>query len=404
MYKNLFLISLIFVCASVFATDTITFVSESAVIGKTEIYGDAISALQTTGDGKTLDNAVKLYFPMLGVNDGGEYLSRSEWGAQVVKLPSATDAGAVGQAFVIFELYITSLSGEQKYLNAAIKNSDGTFATFNLPAEMQVTGGTEVLHVVTIDLNQISSGISGAVGSNSAEKDLMFFLHSEVVSRPSFASSDYSVSVFLKANFSDQLPQNSLIITNITKGDGRLFIDFKDSYPSVTLMDENNYYRTLVFDNSIIIRDDIFTKKGSVNLNQLTNGQTYNISMSLQNKFKVFSAPSNVWSETPESIETFLKKNACYLISAGFKREHPVLNFFREIRDHYLLQSRFGRFFVNWYYATAPNYATYIANSWVLSFLVVCLSTLFYLCWNFWYLLLIPVASVTILAYSKKKC
>ncbi|OUR99851.1 hypothetical protein A9Q84_02145 [Halobacteriovorax marinus] len=112
---------------------------------------------------------------------------------------------------------------------------------------------------------------------------------------------------------------------------------------------------TLSTDDEIVLNTS-----GYFDLKELTNDRTYNVSLAVRDRFGFYTKLSSPLSATPLSISEFLEKNQCYLISAGFMEQHYVLDYFRHIRDEYLMSFSFGVAFVEMYYATAPQYVPFI--------------------------------------------
>ncbi len=102
----------------------------------------------------------------------------------------------------------------------------------------------------------------------------------------------------------------------------------------------------------------------------LDNGTIYHVTVGLVNKFQFVSKLAVSQAGTPEKILEVLKNQHCYLLTAGFKREHYVLNFFKKFRDTVLLKYSLGRKFIRWYYDSSPYVAMYIYYNDTLSFLV----------------------------------
>ena len=82
------------------------------------------------------------------------------------------------------------------------------------------------------------------------------------------------------------------------------------------------------------------------------------------NKYKFAStlSTSNI-CVTPLEIQMLLEESQCYLLTAGFGSDHFVVQYFRMIRDDYLQKFSFGRWLVEKYYASAPQYTDYIIET-----------------------------------------
>jgi hypothetical protein len=187
--------------------------------------------------------------------------------------------------------------------------------------------------------------------------------------------------------FSSQIPDNTYSLTQLVKGDGRLFADLSNGQ-LITFMGDD-IHKTLIFSysnttvqasetlgNAVnVIGGDVLELQapvlnGVLKVTGLNNGEEYNLAFSTVNKYQ-FSSPLSVsLVQEPEDILALLQKQACYLVTAGFQREHPVLDRLRLFRDEQLLTTSLGRRFVNFYYRTAPLMAPYIIESPFLAWLI----------------------------------
>lgn len=161
-------------------------------------------------------------------------------------------------------------------------------------------------------------------------------------------------------------------LTNVAVGDQRLTYTF-------TIPSNQTYFRDLTaFDitsstgdkfnenvvNATLTTDDelTFSLSGYFDLRKLENDRIYKVKLAVRDKFGFYTKLSNELEGTPLSIAEFLEKNQCYLISAGFMEQHYVLDYFRHIRDDYLMSFSLGEAFIEMYYATAPKYVPYIIS------------------------------------------
>lgn len=61
----------------------------------------------------------------------------------------------------------------------------------------------------------------------------------------------------------------------------------------------------------------------------------------------------------------------CYIATAVYQDyNHPKVIILRKFRDNYLLTNKFGKKFVEFYYKNSPNFADYIKNKKVISYLI----------------------------------
>lgn len=99
---------------------------------------------------------------------------------------------------------------------------------------------------------------------------------------------------------------------------------------------------------------------GEIFIKNLTNYEEYWVGVAFVNKWSFATLISETQSQIPERIEAFLEAKACYLLSAGFREDHYVLDYFRNFRDKFLVKSVWGKRFIQFYYDTAPKYAQII--------------------------------------------
>lgn len=147
------------------------------------------------------------------------------------------------------------------------------------------------------------------------------------------------------------------------------------------------------------------SQSGEFTLSGLTNGTPVTISVVLIDKYGFASVVSNSNSATPTDIEDLLKKQNCFLLTAGFGEEHFVIDYFRHYRDHILSKSLPGRVFIKYYYQYAPKFALSIYNNSEIRALIRISAYILYFVFNF-YLLVIPLFLISYLIrlkYSSNK-
>ena len=129
---------------------------------------------------------------------------------------------------------------------------------------------------------------------------------------------------------------------------------------------------------------------GLLTVNNLTNGESYFLGIAQMNKYYFMSkiSVSNSDAVTPAEIEAFLQAKSCFFISAAFKKDHYVLEFFRKVRDEKLLQHPLGIVLVNLYYQLAPEYTEFIWNTtWAQTLIQFIAYTLYYILKFSWVLI-----------------
>lgn len=177
--------------------------------------------------------------------------------------------------------------------------------------------------------------------------------------------------IFVELNISGAVYDSSVTttLTSVEKGDERLKYYYtisaiQSTFRDIAIFDVSSYNSSFgqAGINEILSIDDDVTPEasGSFEAKNLTNNRTYNISFAVRDYYGFYTPLSTPLSATPLDIAEFLEKNQCYFISAGFMEQHYVLNYFRYIRDNYILKVKLGQSFVEFYYKTAPLYVPYI--------------------------------------------
>ncbi len=122
------------------------------------------------------------------------------------------------------------------------------------------------------------------------------------------------------------------------------------------------------FNSSFALSNDI--------VDGLQNGTEYCFALGNVNKAQnifLFSTAGSVRANvcvTPSEVVGLLDDKSCFISTAAFGSNMATeVQIFRNFRDHFLVQSDFGRLFVKTYYKYSPPLANFIAESEVLKFL-----------------------------------
>lgn len=215
------------------------------------------------------------------------------------------------------------------------------------------------------------------------------------------AVSEYPNGIYFNYLLSNYVISNPPIIDSVAMGDERLKVNFSSGsgisylndviaikYPDTSTATEQTYYQALL-DGGVIGSDENGAQNsGSLIVKDLKNGESVKVGVAYVSKFKFASLISEGEEQTPQAIQTFLQEKECYLLSAGFQKDHFVLEYFRTIRDNFLIKNLWGRGFIKWYYKTAPFYAEIIYENKFLRFVVRALGYLTYFTIRFFPILL----------------
>jgi hypothetical protein len=369
-------------------------------------------------DGSTLNNAHKIYLPMqdFSVQDGSfgpasntDYtiLSPSNTVPWFEASPSVSNNSLVKQT-----LKVTTSEGNELYLWAGLKKSDTEVIIFsNYLRAVPKNDGIIIYSNVAINLQQLCESIEAPCTpfdrqlddsqKHSLELALYFFTSVE---------DDYTVGEVLQTSaipdgtFFKYLLTNGIdlqtdlaILDNVIKGDARLKVTYSgkkinqmkdvigivyDDPPPATItfgQFPQQSFADAINSGGVVGASDTGTDvPGQFFVKNLINDSEYWIGVAFVNKWGFTTPVSETKSNTPEKIETFLEARECYLVSAGFKKDHYVLDYFREFRDRFLLKSEWGKRFVQFYYSSAPKHAQVIWQNEFLSQIVRLFSYLVY--------------------------
>ncbi|MCY4643875.1 MAG: hypothetical protein OXB88_04600 [Bacteriovoracales bacterium] len=118
------------------------------------------------------------------------------------------------------------------------------------------------------------------------------------------------------------------------------------------------------------LEEAVETEERELVLSGLKNGDPLHLSVCVENKWGFCSAFPATQTIAPQGLETFLQEQSCFFFSAGFRREHRVIEELKWFRDHILAGHPWGRQFIRFYYSKAPSYALFVAETPVLRFFV----------------------------------
>jgi hypothetical protein len=318
-------------------------------------------------------------------------------------MPNIT--AAVANIHLRLLIQVNNTSGTAYFIYGGAHDGSSTFSLFTTSA---TSLGNDQWQI-DINFGLAQSGLCVEIGTEctsflsltdgTREDEFLFYIYATFDSTvPSPGSTvdpggAMSGGTYYKLKISDKIPTGNLSLDTITKGDAQLTLNYSNG-SSIGNMIDGTGYKTVIFDYNVNLTNNTpqsaginigtarathngqiyslenFSREGSISAQKLTNDREYNLAVALVNKYQFASQLSLSLVETPIEIETLLKENQCYLVTAGFQKEHYILDYFRHIRDSILLKSSWGSQFVEFYYSTAPDYAPIIYNSKWLSGLV----------------------------------
>ena len=382
-----------------------------------------------SGGGDTVDDPTEVYVP-IKVASG----SQESHNVLLSDIPDIGDGTTItaSQTFS-FSVDIDLATGDDtpQYIYMAYYDSnEEDYTVFKILGEVSEDVESQFLSVDLSDLCTTTYDVKDCTdlaGENSSfeDDDLYYIFASSTSIALGDSSSDYpstySGGAFLQTNLStrvydgsDSSPTVTVSQTGIITGDESLYLtydtsaSFSDtketlvfSFPS-SQASSQTYSSAISASATLLSEEDEFAVNNDgakIQVKNLTNNQLYNISVAFLDKYQFATNVTATEAGTPLEIAKFLNEQSCYLVSAGFGRPHYVLEYFRMIRDQYLLKTSLGRSFVNFYYGSAPKYAGVIYNNAFLSFIVRSASYVLYFFMNFFWAIAV---SVVLLAYLYK--
>jgi hypothetical protein len=432
--KLISLFALLFLSFNSLATDTVRYDDPgTGILQATTNTSIQLFAESPSSGGKTENTAGKVYVPFdiqlptLGTSQSNYFNTNAGavstfifgFNSSVGSIDTVAISGetTLKNYFISFPLKVT-VGGTIKYLHLSAKKDSNYIVVSGLAGgQINVTDGA-------ISLAVSPQAICKVEGTNCSDFDqagtpaavtktinLYFFLADSLLSATSdigaTPDTTYPEGLFFQLNISSKVftPTDITVsLSDLRKGDRRIL----GSFSSTATMTASVYRETLAFIHSATVPGCLLpgpisgcsgtlqkdnpistSQSGDFTLNNLVNGKTYAISLGFLDKYGFMTALSNFDSQTPTEIQELLKKQACYILTAGFGEEHYVTNYFRSYRDHILANSWLGRKFIKVYYRSAPHYAMIIyKNEWMRLVIRSAAYTLYFL-FNFYWVVLI---------------
>lgn len=423
MRKFLFLSSIMMLLSTrLLADNTVLFKPDTdLVINAVTDQSFPLIIDKPSGDSTDENSAVEVYLPVNGVAAlGGAlqlYFSKS---ATLPSVSSTTDK-------IQFPLYINVDAPAALFLYAAVKQTSGSnYKVIKKFSETRFTGST----TQEITFNIIPKDICTYIGADCAfattgdlQKEYMvyFFLtNTSLGNGASFEISTYPNGLYANMKMSNKVydtadtPDVHTALADIRTGDGRLFLSYTSDYAI------SDAYALKVYRHSgpatgqtpigsatggLLAKDlDYSYTANDLQINDLINNTDYYLSVTFVDKYLFATKLSNVKRGTPLQIQELLKANQCFLLTAGFGENHFVIEYFRDFRDQVLSKFTLGQMFIKTYYELAPKYALAIYQHEYIRLGIRMFSyALYYLFHYFYLVILLAVASGSVLLYRKSK-
>lgn len=335
---------------------------------------------EPSGDGTSETAPAKTYVPIRSTAGSEDNTNYSTYGASATSLPSGTSISDFSNAIIRFYFDTASVSGTE-YLHAAIKDTGST--DYEVVTSVAVTADEndkafdveieELCQRATADLD-CTNLLNTSAPSEVQDATVYFYIGSTQdgvgnTIDPASRTGGVYHQVFLSNRVYNT---NTINMSDLVKGDGRL----TGLYQGFTF---ENILRVGGFSHtgscpaadqlfgastgSAFPIDDNTSTSGEAIFKPLTNDTTFFFSVYFEDKFKWASKLSNCIAETPQEIEALLKENQCFLLTAGFKGNHPLIDYFRKFRSETLNKSAIGRLFIKTYYKLGPKLAPFVLEN-----------------------------------------
>jgi hypothetical protein len=349
-------------------------------------------------NGESEANAIIVYYP-INISDGNISLRLSS--TEYSNLPFITSGLPYNT-----EVQLTmkqDLGTNMSYYVAVKKDNDTNFEIISIVEALPSNQAEQNVKIKFFDLCRIGKCRLDIQGSDPVDDNQIIYIvaattNLNLLNKPiDFNLEAFKNGVFFNLRLSSLFDtKNAPELLNVARGDSELsllyntdnvnkiitadlekvvIIHFPDTLENLSAMIYKNAFS---FYNAEKVELDPPTEGNYVKYLNLENDRAYNVGITFRNKFGYYSLISPSQTQTPISIETFLKEKGCFLLSAGFQTDDPILDYFRSIRDQYLLKHKIGKYFVFWYYSWAENWAPMIYQHPFLASMVRALAKVFY--------------------------
>lgn len=430
--KQIFLLFLIlFSTLSVADTGTVRMTDASflATVGgqSFDLYGEMPS-----GEGTSESSPGKVYIPMANTLTSSRDYFYKNYGGATYNIFGYNSGISASAAFTLTLRSNTSISNGHLY--AAVRQNSTGYIIINKFDMTSETNSTTALKTLTsISPQDICAASTAATvtcsnfdqstpqSQTAGEKDIVVYffytstLYSVNTTFSDITDANHTGGVFILFKMNNTIYDSSFItISNLNPrvGDSRIL----GSVTANTTLDTSIYRQTVAYYgdtggcNGIIGQcmhyDGYFVLGNSQTmdyiLSGLTNDTDYFFSIGYQDKFGFVTALSQEVDKTPLKIDELLKKQTCFLLTAGFGEEHYIIDYFRHFRSEVLSKYWLGQKFISFYYRYAPKYALSIYNSEAIRFVIRASAyVLYYIFNNLWWILIGFMLILLIVFYKK---
>ena len=404
--------------------------NELVVTGQTTGSAFVINSAEPSGDGTAEASPAKVYVPMdgplAGAADEAKYFIDKNAG-------TLFDVTSTSQK-INFPLYVNALTVTNPfYIYVALKDNSNNYkivtfssSTYNGTTNLDVTFPVSVKEFC----DQSGVDCSSFTSTSGTEKTFTayFFLNDTVpTSLPvgttiTPSSAGYNNGIYFQLNMSNKVYTKNQVTLDITKtrpGDKRLILEYSGSagitnpkavrvisFGSTnpgSAIDDEPIVTALNAGGGLTSTEYPYSTSGQLTVTNLENGVETFLSVVMVNLYNIATVVSPAGSETPLEIQELLKKEGCFLLTAGFGEDHYVISYFRHFRDAVLAKSYLGKAFISFYYESAPKYALLIYKHETLRAMIRGMAYTLYFIFNNISLILLSSLFATLLFYLYKK-
>lgn len=331
-----------------------------------------------SGDGTSESAPAKIYVPILSTatTDNTKYTTYSPAG----NLPNGNAITNITGTLRFF-LDTAAISGTE-YLHAAIKDSSSSVYKVLGSTAVTVNQTGVNFDFTLVDMCTASAAdldcanlIDTSSPTTTVDALVYFFIaSSQEGDGNTIDPSTKSDGVFYEVNLSNRIYSNTITMSALTKGDSRLTAVYQgftfEQLNRIVAFDFGANGCQELYGDASSLGTDYVTEEtatsGEAIIRPLNNDTSYQFAVYFEDKFKFSSKISNCIQGTPQEIEALLKKNSCFLLTAGFNGDHPIIDYFRKWRDEFLIQTYLGKKFIKFYYTWGPKMAPVVlSNPWL---------------------------------------
>lgn len=387
-----------------------------------------LTAEGPSGDATSVDAPAKLYLPIQ--NDGSANSGSASNLYYISAISSVFDVSNTAHVAYI-PLRINTPGGVDRYLYVAVKDTTATPNVYR-PIKMYGTGALAqgltnsdiTFSFSPADIcSKLPTECTTLVSNSTSKTEKSFIVYFFLSSQSSYGAGDtidvtsLSNGIYFQVFVSNRVYNDSdlrITISNLRSGDKRVIFDYTASatITSATAKSVRVYLHDgapgvqnsplASYSGSVLSQEFPYVQNSELTVTNLTNGDSPRLSVFFLDKYNFATTLSGDVVGSPKEIEELLKKEGCFLLTAGFGEEHYVIEYFRHFRDDVLSKNVLGQMFISTYYELAPKYALSIYKNETIRFAIRGAAYILYFLFNYIYSILIISFSIFLLFYLFK--